>query len=131
MLAEVFIYSNYNFHSILYLGHSYGIEGVKIDEILQYSPFPDVVKRTLLNMMHSCAHPILGDPSVFIIMLMLVIFTDVHDPDICSIHDQYWTMLRRHLTRRPDCCMEVEHLLSSIHKCLRILPSLAQPFRQF
>jgi len=112
-------------------GQSYGVEGAKIDEILQYSPFPDVVKRTLLNMMHSCAHPILGDPSVFIIMLMLVIFTDVHDPDICSIHDQYWTMLRRHLTRRPDCCMGVDYLLSSISNCLRALPVMAQPFRHF
>lgn len=112
-------------------GQSYGAEGVKIDEILKYSPFPDVVKRTLLNMMHSCAHPILGDPSVFIMMLMLVIFTDAQDPDICSIHDQYWTMLRRHLTRRPDCCMGVDYLLSSIHNCLRTLPIMAQPFRHF
>lgn len=110
---------------------SYGVQGVKIDEILKYSPFPDVVKRSLLNIMHSCAHPILGDPSVFIMMLMLVIFTDAQDPDICSIHDQYWTMLKRHLTRRPDCCMGVDYLLSSINNCLRALPVMAQPFRHF
>ena len=78
--------------------------------------------------MLSCSHPILGDPSVFILMLMLVIFKDTQDPDICNIHEQYRTMLRRHLTRRDDCAMGVEFLMDTIQNCLRTLPIMAKPF---
>ena len=63
-------------------------------------------------------------------MLLLVIFHDPQDPAICHIHEQYLTMLRRHLARRDDCCMGVEFLMNTIETWLRHLPVMAQPFRQ-
>jgi len=101
-----------------------GVEGVKIQDVLQYSPFPIEIKRKLFNIFTSSAHPILGDFSVFFIMINLIIFYDPHDPEVMAIYDQYWTMLRRQL--RPDTSMGVENLLYVIHSCLNILPAIAE-----
>ena len=101
---------------------------MKINEILKYVPFPDIVKKTLYNLMLSCAHPILGDTSVFLIMLMLVVFKGNDDPLVIKINEQYWTMLRRLLTKRTKHRWEVECLLSSINNCMNTLTLMARPF---
>ena len=97
---------------------------MKVDELIMHSPFPDFLKKHILDLLSSCAHPILGDPFVFILMLLLVIFNDPQDPAIIHIHDQYLTMLRRYLARRDDCCMGVEFLMNTIQNCLKLLPIL-------
>lgn len=103
-------------------------EGVKINEILKYVPFPEAVKRKLYNLMVSCAHPILGDKTVFILMIMLVVFKGDEDPLVSRVSDQYWTMLRRYLTRKSKRRWEVNSLLDNIRNCLDTLPLIARPF---
>ena len=103
-------------------------EGVKINEILKYVPFPEAVKSTLYNLMVSCTHLILGDKTVFILMIMLVVFKGDEDPLVIRVSDQYWNMLRRYLTRKCGSRWKVNSLLDNIKNCLRTLPVMARPF---
>ena len=101
---------------------------MKINEILKYVPFPEAVKRKLYNLMVSCAHPILGDKTVFILMIMLAVFKGDEDPLVSRVSDQYWNMLRRYLNRRSKSGWEVNSLLDKIRNCLDTLPLMARPF---
>jgi len=103
---------------------------VKINELLKYIPLPESIKRLLYGLMVSCAHPILADRKVFVMMLMLVVFTGDDDPLVSRVSAQYWTMLRRYLTRRLHTGCTVDSLLDSIRTCLDTLPLMAKPFIQ-
>jgi len=106
------------------------IPTVKINEILNHVPVPEAVKHTLYSLMEACANPILGDTTVFVLMLMLVIFTGDDEPVVSRLSAQYWTMLRRYLTRKCNNRVTVESQMVSIRTCLDTLPLMARPFIQ-
>ena len=97
--------------------------------MLDYSPLPDSMKILLQRVMISCSDPILGDTAVYTLILVLAIFHDEDDPYICSLHEQYNTMLRRYLSRRRDTQIAVPYLMGVIQNCLNTLSTLASPFR--
>ena len=70
-----------------------GAPGCKIDEILKYSPIPDEIKRSLIGKLESIGHSILGDRTVFMLIVILLIFDDP-DPQVMKIREQYIHMLR-------------------------------------
>ena len=81
------------FDSILFQEQRNGAPGCKIDEILKYSPMPDAVKRSLIGKLKSMGHSILGDRTVFMLIVILLIFDDP-DPQVMKIREQYIHMLR-------------------------------------
>ena len=70
-----------------------GARGVKIGEILKYSPLPDAVKRSLIEKLKSMGHSILGDRTVFMLIVILLFFDDP-DQQVMKIRDQYILVLR-------------------------------------
>ena len=70
-----------------------GAQGVKIGEILKYSPLPDPVKRSLIEKLKSMGHSILGDRTVFMLIVILLFFEDP-DQQVMKIRDQYIHVLR-------------------------------------
>ena len=68
---------------------------MKIIHILKFAPMPDVVKNTLIAQLRSVSHTILADKIVFMLMLMILAFTnDDNDVNVRHIRDQYSNMLR-------------------------------------
>ena len=96
--------------------------------MMHYSSVPHVTKMTLGKLMLSVSYPILGDISVYILLVLLVIFCDEGDPDISNIQEQYMTMLMRYLAKRRDTCMNVPYYMGIIKNCLNTLPIMAQSF---
>ena len=64
---------------------------MKITEILEYAPIPDLIKKPLLEQMLSVAHRVLSDKVVFMLVLMILVF---NDSSTSHIRDQYSNMLR-------------------------------------
>ena len=68
---------------------------MKINQILKFAPMPDLMKNTLIAQLESVAHTILADKIVFMLILMIMAFTnDDNDSSIRHIKDQYSNMLR-------------------------------------
>ena len=65
------------------------------------------------------------------IMLMLVVFKGDEDSVVSKINEQYWTMLRRLLTKSSHNSLGVESLLYSVKNCLETLPLMARPFLDY
>ena len=86
-----FILSNMLFNSFQETRH--GAMGCKIDEILKYSPIPDAVKRSLIGKLKSMSHSVLGDRTVFMLIVVILIFDDP-DPQVMRIREQYLHVLR-------------------------------------
>jgi len=105
-----------------------GVEAVKINAILKYAPMPIQIKQFIIGKMMSVSHSILGDKTVFLLMVLLLLFDDP-DPSIIRIREQYQRMLTRYLQKKfaPDLCQQ---LLKAIYHCLNNLPEMAVPFKQ-
>ena len=99
--------------------------------MIRFSPLAEHQKQETLNSMFSCAHPILADPTVFVLMLMITIFNDENKPEIGIIQQQYWTMLRRYLITNNNYNLDLEDAVNIVQNCLARLPGLGQPFSQF
>ena len=69
-----------------------GVEAVKINAILKYAPMPIQIKQFIIGKMMSVSHSILGDKTVFLLMVLLLVFDDP-DPSIIRIREQYQRML--------------------------------------
>ena len=68
---------------------------MKINQILKYAPMPDLIKNTLIRQLNSVSHAVLADKIVFMLILMIMVFTnDDNDRSIRHIKDQYSNMLR-------------------------------------
>jgi hypothetical protein len=93
-------------------------------------PFQSSVKSSLQDLLASVSHPILGDWSVIVHMLMLTILRadscPTPDPNLEIITKQLWTMLRRYLTNRTSCSLEVDCSLAYIQYCLNTLPVMLE-----
>ena len=91
-------------------------------------PFSMSTKNTLLDLINTVSHPILGDWSVIIMMSMLFIFGahsySTGDSIVQSINKQLWTMLRRHLTNTMSCQASVVDGMAHIQHCLYALPTM-------
>ena len=70
-----------------------GAPYLRADEILKYSPIPDAVKRFYIGKLKSMSHSILGDKTVFMLIIVIVIF-DYPDPQVTRIREQYLYILR-------------------------------------
>ena len=77
----------------------------------------------------SCSHPVLKDPVVFMLMVMIVMFKDPENVEVNHISDQYWTMMTRWLARMVDEKRKkgervdtVEMILPALARCINILP---------
>ena len=70
-----------------------GAQGLKIGEILKYSPLPDAVKESLIGKLKSSGHSILGDRTVFMLIVILLFFDDP-DQQVMKIRNQYIHILR-------------------------------------
>ena len=97
-------------------------------ETLNLVPFSLSTKNTLLDLINTVSHPILGDWSVIIMMAMLFIFGahgySTGDSTVQSINKQLWTMLRRHLTNTMSCQASVVDGMAHIQHCLHALPTM-------
>ena len=69
-----------------------GVEAVKINAILKYTPMPIQIKQFIIGKMMSVSHSILGDKTVFLLIVLLLVFDDP-DPSILRIREQYQRML--------------------------------------
>ena len=67
---------------------------MKIINLLQFAPLPDFIKNTLITQLKSVAHTVLGDKIVFMLVLMILVFSNDNDSSISHIKDQYSNMLR-------------------------------------
>ena len=68
---------------------------MKIIHILHFAPMPDSIKNTLITQLKSVSHTILADKIVFMLMLMILAFSnDDNDSSVTHIRDQYSNMLR-------------------------------------
>ena len=105
--------------------------GVSISDLIQYAPMPENIKQRILQLLWSCAHPILADPMIFLLMLLITAFKDDSDEKISNIREQYWTMLRRYLQSREDLKMGVDFVLGVVNTCLQTLPIIAHPTKTF
>ena len=61
---------------------------------LPYYPLPEPIKQFLFSKISSVSHKILGDKTVLMFCVILIILTDSHDDDIERIRMMYVNMLR-------------------------------------
>ena len=98
-------------------------------DLLNHGPFPEELKRNLINLIVSAAHPVLTDISVFIMMLSLVIFDGHQEPEVKEINLHYQTMLCRYLNRTPTCeSFGPNTALSAIFNCIKIIPQVVESY---
>jgi len=104
-----------------------GIEWELLPTLLSYLPLPDALKRSLNKAMTFCFKPILQDPHVLAVLIMMIIFSQdksESDPEVSNLMSQYMTMLRRHLTN--TMCEDLEEVLAYLANCLVVLPALLE-----
>ena len=103
-----------------------GLTLFRAKDLLDLISFESLIKSTLRDLLASLSNPILGDWSVIVHMMMLTILRDdscpTPDPNLEIITRQLWTMLRRYLTNRIACPLEVDCSLAYIQYCLNTLP---------
>ena len=82
------------------------------------TPIPDHVKLELVKIFNSFTHPTLGDPIIFMMLVMIVMFDNVK-----NISDQCWTLLARWIKRMVGEYEDsVKTILQLQGRCLDILP---------
>ena len=106
-----------------------GYQGQKFKEVLKSGPFPEFLKKQLFDIHVLCSHPVLKDPVVFMLMVMIVIFKDPENVEANHISNQYWTMMTRWIARRVEEKREngemvdtVEMTLPALGRCINSLP---------
>ena len=87
----------------------------------------------LFNLILSCSHSVLKEPTVFILMVMIVMFNDPSNVEAKHTSDQYWTMLRRWLAKmveekgkNGEKMDPVEAILPALARCISILPIMME-----
>ena len=61
---------------------------------LPYYPLPDQIKQFLFSRISSISHKILGDKTVLMFCVIIIILTESNDDDIERIRKMYLHMLR-------------------------------------
>ena len=104
----------------------------KMEDCLYALPFSTSSIMKLISLIKSCTKPILKDHSVFMLMMLIVLFDDLQDTKILSIRDQYWTMLRRSLIKRNICRIEdVQSCMESLRYLVDVqIPLLTETFAE-
>ena len=89
----------------------------------------------MFNMLESCSHPLMKDHTVFMLMLIIILFSNPTHPSAQNTCEQYWTMLRRWLIRTREERAEagemmdpVETILPQLAKCINLLPVMLEMF---
>ena len=105
---------------------------VKIEDCLNFLPFSASTIWKLIRLVKSCTQPILKDYSVFMLLVFIVLFDDPQDPQVSSIREQYWTMLRRSLIDRNICRIEdLESCIASLRYLVDVqIPLLTETFAE-
>ena len=90
------------------------------------------MKTQLFDLMASFSHSSMKDRTVFMLLVIITLFQDPMNVEVKHISDQYWTMLRRWLTRmvvekeemgeRMDL---VDSILPMLGNGINILPVMA------
>ena len=100
-------------------------KGAKIDEILRYSPLPVEAKAALLERLEESAAPVLGDHTVFCLLVMLVLLSGSEQvPQLVRARNQLENMLTRYLTVTYTS-QTVQSHMTAVNLALHTLPMLA------
>ena len=106
---------------------------MQVKDVLKAAPIPESLKIRLFNLITSCSHPLLKDPTVFMLLAMIVMFNDPANVEAKHISDQYWTMLRRWITKiveeregGGEKMDTVETILPTLARCINILPIMIE-----
>ena len=112
----------------LFMGKAAGSSWLTSEQKINLLGFPTPVKQKLIRLTKSCAHPILKDRTVFVLLVLIVLFNDTDDQTVTMIRAQYWTMLRRILLQKKFCGQdELESCLAGFQCCLYMLiPQLVE-----
>ena len=107
-------------------------ERVKKEDCLYIIPFSTSNIMNLIRLIKSCTQPILMDHSVFMLVMLIVLFDDPQDSEVTSIREQYWTMLRRSLVKRNICRVEdVQSCMESLRYLVDVqIPLLTDTFAE-
>ena len=110
-----------------------GIRVWRFRDMLQVFPFPWYIKMQMFNMLESCSHPLMKDHTVFMLMVIIILFSNPTHPSAQNTCEQYWTMLRRWLTRiraeraeAGEMMDPVETILPQLAKCIKLLPVMLE-----
>ena len=73
------------------------------------------------------------DHTVFMLMVIIILFSSPTHPSTQNTCEQYWTMLRRWLTRireeqaeQGEMMDPVETILPQLAKCIKLLPVMLE-----
>ena len=91
---------------------------MQVRDVLKAAPIAEFLKTQLLNLILSCSHSSLAEPTVFMLMVMIVMFDDPHNIEAKAIRDQYWTMLRRRLSKMVEEKVEKGERMDSVETIL-------------
>ena len=82
-------------------------------------------------MIESCSHPCMKDHTVFMLMIIVILFRSPTHASAQNVSNQYWTLLRRTLTKIGKERAEdgermdpVETILAKLAKCINFLPDM-------
>ena len=91
-------------------------------DYLGSTPLPDHLKQELAKILNSFIHPTLGDPIIFMMLVMIAMFANAK-----TISDQCWTMLSRWVKRMEGEYEDnVKTILELQGRCLNILPVMTR-----
>ena len=79
------------------------------------------MKTQVFNLMASFSHPSMKDRTVFMLMVIITLFKDPMNVEVKHISDQYWTMLRRWLTKMVAEREEKGKRMDSVDSILTLL----------
>ena len=98
------------------------------NEIGTVLPWPAPMTKTITMMTMSSSRPLLTNRTVFMLMVLIMIFDDPRDPNVTAIKEQYWTMLRRNLRARKLCSSSnLEFCLADLRMCSELdIPLLVE-----
>ena len=74
-----------------------GEPSLTITQITTWAPIAEDQKQMYLMKMMTLSNHLLRDKKIFVLMLMILLFSDESDPEVTSLHKQYWTMLERYI----------------------------------
>ena len=93
------------------------------------------MKTELFNLMASFSHSSMKDRTVFMLLVIITLFQDPMNVEVKHISDQYWTMLRRWLTRmvvekeeKGEWMDPVDSILPLMGNGINILPVMVNMF---
>ena len=96
--------------------------------MMRYIPLPEELKVEMYGELFACCMPIFQDRTVFVLMVLIVIFDQEGSEDIRMLKQRFITILRRYLEENTQ--NDVLYDMQNIFKCIKRLPELLRIFRR-